>query len=81
MHLCNWIASKIPFKETGGRTGNRLYQQLCDMVSTSSAGENVAVNVRLERRQETPITVGLRDTLGNHGENGTRRTLLALISK
>ena len=31
-HLCNWIAAKIPYKETGGRTGNRLYQQLCDMV-------------------------------------------------
>jgi hypothetical protein len=30
--LCNWIAAKIPYKETGGRTGNRLYQQLCDMV-------------------------------------------------
>ncbi|KAG6845998.1 hypothetical protein H0H87_011046 [Tephrocybe sp. NHM501043] len=29
-HLCNWIASKIPYKETGGRTGNRLYQQLCE---------------------------------------------------
>ncbi|KAG6842531.1 hypothetical protein C0991_000057 [Blastosporella zonata] len=28
--LCNWIASKIPYKETGGRTGNRLYQQLCE---------------------------------------------------
>jgi hypothetical protein len=31
-HLCNWIAAKIPYKETGGRTGNRLYQQLCDLV-------------------------------------------------
>ena len=31
-HLCSWIAAKIPYKETGGRTGNRLYQQLCDMV-------------------------------------------------
>ncbi|KAI0348637.1 hypothetical protein BDW22DRAFT_1350886 [Trametopsis cervina] len=31
MHLCNWIAMKIPFKETGGRTGNRLYQQLLEM--------------------------------------------------
>ncbi|KAJ8515265.1 hypothetical protein ONZ45_g7298 [Pleurotus djamor] len=30
-HLCKWIATKIPFKQTGGRTGNRLYQQLCDM--------------------------------------------------
>ncbi|KAI0322677.1 hypothetical protein OF83DRAFT_546940 [Amylostereum chailletii] len=29
--LCEWIASKIPYKETGGRTGNRLYQQLCDL--------------------------------------------------
>ncbi len=34
-HLCNWIAAKIPYKETGGRTGNRLYQQLCEMVSDS----------------------------------------------
>ena len=31
--LCQWIATKIPYKETGGRTGNRLYQQLCEMVS------------------------------------------------
>ncbi|KAJ7597193.1 hypothetical protein C8J56DRAFT_772374, partial [Mycena floridula] len=30
-HLCNWIALKIPFKEIGGRTGNKLYQQLCDL--------------------------------------------------
>ncbi|EKM83753.1 hypothetical protein AGABI1DRAFT_117233 [Agaricus bisporus var. burnettii JB137-S8] len=29
-HLCEWIAQKIPYKETGGRTGNRLYQQLCE---------------------------------------------------
>ncbi|KAI0824274.1 hypothetical protein BC628DRAFT_1339733 [Trametes gibbosa] len=32
-HLCDWIAAKIPYKETGGRTGNRLYQQLCEMSS------------------------------------------------
>ena len=31
--LCEWIAAKIPYKEIGGRTGNRLYQQLCDLVS------------------------------------------------
>ncbi|KAF8807554.1 hypothetical protein BYT27DRAFT_7189632 [Phlegmacium glaucopus] len=30
-NLCDWIAAKIPYKETGGRTGNRLYQQLCDL--------------------------------------------------
>ncbi|KAF9535872.1 hypothetical protein CPB83DRAFT_40638 [Crepidotus variabilis] len=30
-NLCNWIAQKIPYKEIGGRTGNRLYQQLCDL--------------------------------------------------
>ncbi|KIY72777.1 hypothetical protein CYLTODRAFT_6905 [Cylindrobasidium torrendii FP15055 ss-10] len=29
--LCQWIAQKIPFKETGGRTGNKLYQQLIDL--------------------------------------------------
>lgn len=33
--LCQWIAEKIPFKQTGGRTGNRLYQQLCERVSFS----------------------------------------------
>ncbi|KAF9458211.1 hypothetical protein BDZ94DRAFT_123573 [Collybia nuda] len=32
-HLCKWIAAKIPYKETGGRTGNRLYQQLCELSS------------------------------------------------
>ncbi|CAK5280146.1 unnamed protein product [Mycena citricolor] len=30
-NLAKWIAAKIPFKEIGGRTGNRLYQQLCEM--------------------------------------------------
>ncbi|TFK30582.1 hypothetical protein FA15DRAFT_662576 [Coprinopsis marcescibilis] len=30
VRLCRWIAEKIPFKETGGRTGNRLYQQLVE---------------------------------------------------
>ncbi|KAM6498253.1 hypothetical protein JOM56_006201 [Amanita muscaria] len=30
-NLCSWIAAKIPYKETGGRTGNRLYQQLCEL--------------------------------------------------
>ncbi|TFK57334.1 hypothetical protein OE88DRAFT_1730708 [Heliocybe sulcata] len=30
-HLCRWIAAKIPYKETGGRTGNRLYQQLVEL--------------------------------------------------
>ncbi|KAF7339810.1 FAD-binding protein [Mycena venus] len=30
-NLANWIATKIPYKETGGRTGNRLYQQLCEL--------------------------------------------------
>ncbi|KIK71132.1 hypothetical protein GYMLUDRAFT_33264 [Collybiopsis luxurians FD-317 M1] len=29
--LCEWIAAKIPYKSTGGRTGNKLYQQLCEM--------------------------------------------------
>ncbi|EJF66601.1 hypothetical protein DICSQDRAFT_45905 [Dichomitus squalens LYAD-421 SS1] len=32
-NLCSWIAAKIPYKETGGRTGNRLYQQLCEMAN------------------------------------------------
>ncbi|KAG1755122.1 uncharacterized protein EDB91DRAFT_1277214 [Suillus paluster] len=31
--LCEWIAAKIPYKQTGGRTGNRLYQQLCEMIA------------------------------------------------
>ncbi|KZT30355.1 hypothetical protein NEOLEDRAFT_1173797 [Neolentinus lepideus HHB14362 ss-1] len=32
-HLCRWIAAKIPYKETGGRTGNRLYQQLVELAN------------------------------------------------
>ena len=31
-NMCQWIAEKIPYKEIGGRTGNRLYQQLCEQV-------------------------------------------------
>lgn len=30
IRLCRWIAEKIPYKETGGRTGNRLYMQLVE---------------------------------------------------
>ncbi|KAF7320262.1 Myb-DNA-bind-2 domain-containing protein [Mycena kentingensis (nom. inval.)] len=29
-NLIRWIAEKIPFKDAGGRTGNKLYQQLVD---------------------------------------------------
>ncbi|PSR85872.1 hypothetical protein PHLCEN_2v5348 [Hermanssonia centrifuga] len=36
--LCDWIASKIPYKETGGRTGNRLYRQLCEMANNPDYG-------------------------------------------
>ncbi|KAI0029612.1 hypothetical protein K488DRAFT_56018, partial [Vararia minispora EC-137] len=36
MHLCQWIAEKIPYKETGGRTGNRLYIQLVERASDPS---------------------------------------------
>ncbi|KAG5644746.1 hypothetical protein DXG03_007875 [Asterophora parasitica] len=41
-HLCDWIAAKIPYKETGGRTGNRLYQQLCELVR----GNICSINAR-----------------------------------
>ncbi|KAH8120088.1 hypothetical protein DFH11DRAFT_32037 [Phellopilus nigrolimitatus] len=27
-NLCNWIAAVIPYKESGGRTGNKIYQDL-----------------------------------------------------
>ncbi|EJD04188.1 uncharacterized protein FOMMEDRAFT_82819, partial [Fomitiporia mediterranea MF3/22] len=27
-NLCNWIATVIPFKESGGRTGNKIYMEL-----------------------------------------------------
>ncbi|KDQ63777.1 hypothetical protein JAAARDRAFT_53966 [Jaapia argillacea MUCL 33604] len=36
--LCNWIATKIPYKETGGRTGNRLYIQLLEMANEPDYG-------------------------------------------
>jgi hypothetical protein len=50
-HLCNWIAAKIPYKETGGRTGNRLYQQLCDLVRfPPSCYENISLCLLIEHR-------------------------------
>lgn len=30
-HLCEYIAKQIPYKATGGRTGNKLYQQLTEV--------------------------------------------------
>ena len=39
-HLCKWIAEKIPYKATGGRTGNKLYQQLCEMVRLTTSSPN-----------------------------------------
>ncbi|TDL28416.1 hypothetical protein BD410DRAFT_220818 [Rickenella mellea] len=32
-NLCNWIASVIPYKESGGRTGNKIYQELVSRVN------------------------------------------------
>jgi hypothetical protein len=31
-NLCQWIATKIPYKNSGGRTGNKVYQQLLEKV-------------------------------------------------
>lgn len=33
-NLCGWIASVIPYKEAGGRTGNKIYQELVSRVSS-----------------------------------------------
>ena len=44
-NLCDWIAAKIPYKETGGRTGNRLYQQLCDLVSLTYPTRSHNINL------------------------------------
>lgn len=32
MHLAAYIASRIPLKEEGGRTGNVIYKELCEEV-------------------------------------------------
>lgn len=32
INLCQWIATVIPYKESGGRTGNKIYQELCSHV-------------------------------------------------
>ena len=31
-NLCSWIAAVIPIKESGGRTGNKIYQELVSRV-------------------------------------------------
>ncbi|THH03002.1 hypothetical protein EW145_g6613 [Phellinidium pouzarii] len=33
-NLCNWIATVIPYKESGGRTGNKIYQELVSRATT-----------------------------------------------
>lgn len=72
-HLCNWIAAKIPYKETGGRTGNRLYQQLCDLVSPKLPANFHIGFTAHSFRAETQNIHGLLVTLGNPGERGIRR--------
>lgn len=32
-NLCKYIATILPYKETGGRTGNRIYMELIEAVS------------------------------------------------
>lgn len=38
MNLCQWIATVIPYKESGGRTGNKIYQELCSHVTITVTG-------------------------------------------
>ncbi|KAI5121324.1 hypothetical protein M0805_003791 [Coniferiporia weirii] len=37
-HLCNWIATVIPYKESGGRTGNKIYQELVSRANSPGYG-------------------------------------------
>ena len=70
--LCDWIAAKIPYKETGGRTGNRLYQQLCDMVCRVP---DFPVSCSQKRcSQMTRNSPGLHVIHGSLGVSATRRT-------
>lgn len=71
-HLSEWIAQKIPYKETGGRTGNRLYQQLCEQVSSWPSTTTHIDNCF----RQTQNTAGSRGILGNLGANGIRKMLL-----
>lgn len=65
---------KIPFKETGGRTGNRLYQQLCDMVRPLALVTRSVLT--FVSRLAIPTTRGLPVIHGSPGVNGTRKTRL-----
>ncbi|KAF7791953.1 hypothetical protein EIP86_002979 [Pleurotus ostreatoroseus] len=80
-HLCQWIAAKIPYKETGGRTGNRLYQQLCDMARHKDVASCILLTyyswrerykknaARLDVRI-TEIVARVRPVLGEKGQYG-----------
>jgi hypothetical protein len=72
-HLATWIAAKIPYKETGGRTGNRLYQQLCEMASPFFITETVCTYFQ---SPSLPILsmCGSVDTHGSPGANVIRKT-------
>jgi hypothetical protein len=76
-HLATWIAAKIPYKETGGRTGNRLYQQLCEMAS--SVLFSLLSFTNSHASPLIPSMPGSVGTLGNPGANATKKMPLALM--
>lgn len=69
--LCEWIAAKIPYKQTGGRTGNRLYQQLCEMVNPFYYYLSIFMLMKI--RSRTQNTHGFRVIHGSLGVSVTRR--------
>jgi hypothetical protein len=76
-HLAVWIAAKIPYKETGGRTGNRLYQQLCEMASPFWSFPPFVLNFIASL-----LILNMLGSVGTHGNPGasaTRKTPHAWI--
>ncbi|KAJ7071211.1 hypothetical protein C8F01DRAFT_1109551 [Mycena amicta] len=77
-NLAMWIAAKIPYKETGGRTGNRLYTQLCDMKDDpeySWVQRHTWQSWRERYKKHAPrldarITAIVEQTKPAHGEKG-----------
>lgn len=78
-NLCTWIAAVIPFKESGGRTGNKIYQELVSRVCLNFTFD-LFNNLMFAGRLTTQVMAGLRDILGNLGASGTRRILNVSIN-
>ncbi|TFY70023.1 hypothetical protein EVG20_g2912 [Dentipellis fragilis] len=81
LNLCRWIATKVPYKNDGGRNGNKIYKELVERVSCSyNASLTILSDLFSVVREVRPVPLGsapyvagmeaaLQDEAGHSGQN------------